>query len=117
MGNSRASLGHMLLSVNPADKEEVYNSLYGILSCDNDLTENEDYFQDDTLDLGFESEADRIVKENLKDYTPGRYDEVATKVSDSIAKQEYYGQCSIDFIKIGDEQIIMSFVYGGDYGN
>lgn len=30
---------------------------------DGDFTENEDYFRDDTLELGFETEAERVSKE------------------------------------------------------
>lgn len=115
MGNCKSGLGSIHVLVDVTNEKEVYESLFNILSCDNDLTENEDYFRDDTLKLGYENEADRIVKEKLKRYTPGRYEDVATKVSDSIASQEYYGQCDIDFIRLNDKQVVMSFVYGGEY--
>ena len=39
------------------------NSLISILEQDNDFSENEDYFRIDTLELGFENEAERVSKE------------------------------------------------------
>ena len=38
-------------------------SLIPILEQDNDFSENEDYFRADTLELGFENEAERVSKE------------------------------------------------------
>ena len=40
------------------------------LSIDNDFSENEEYFREDTLSLGFESEAERCSKELYDKFFP-----------------------------------------------
>ncbi len=68
---SQKTLGHILREVkfvdgvaNAKDLEELF--------FDMDFVENEDYFREDTIELGFETEAERVVKElmeqNLEPY-------------------------------------------------
>lgn len=120
MANCRASLGLGHSIVNLKNEKEIYDNLYDLISMDNDLTENEDYFQDDTLELGFESEADRIVKEALKKLgqptTAEEFEKVAEKVFESISNQEYFGVCELDVIQVGKNKVALAFAYGGDYG-
>lgn len=120
MANCRASLGLGHTIVNLKNEKEVYDNLYDLISMDNDLTENEDYFQDDTLELGYESEAERIVKEALAEFgqptTAEEFEKVADKVFESISNQEYFGVCEINIIKAGKNKVSMSYAYGGDYG-
>ena len=54
MSNCVAStnVSHFIINLN--DEMKVLESLNEILEQDNDLTENKDYFQDDTLELGYE---------------------------------------------------------------
>jgi hypothetical protein len=88
MANCRASLSLSHFKVDLKDKKNIRESLYSLLSQDNDLTENEDYFRDDTLELGYESEADRIIQETIQEMgfpdNPEKFTEVADPVSDSL---------------------------------
>ena len=117
MSNSKAStsVSHFIIDV--SNKEAVLDSLMDILSVDNDLTENEDYFRDDTMELGFESEADRIIKEYIKKNgvpnTIEAYEKAFNKISDSITNQEYFGECQLDFLKIDETNVSVMFMYGG----
>ena len=72
---------------------------------DCDLTENEEYFKDDTLELGFENEADRRVKEALVEFgqptTAEEFEKVADKVFESISNEEYWGLCALQVKDLG----------------
>jgi len=121
MGNCRASLSTNHIVIDIKDKEKVVDSLYEIMEQDNDLTENEDYFQDDTLELGYESEADRIVKEYIKENGLPRsvkaYIKAYEEIFTFISRQEYFGECQVTFVKLGEGKISIAQVTGGDYGN
>lgn len=120
MANCKASLNLNHFWVNIKDKNSVYNGLYSLLEVDNDLTENEDYFQDDTLELGYENEADRIVREALKGrkiHSISTFKKIARKVAESITNQEYYGECKLSFVSTNTEIVIVAFATGGDYRN
>jgi hypothetical protein len=46
------------------DKGNIHeNSLYDLFAMDNDFSENEDFYREDTLSLGFKDEAERVSKE------------------------------------------------------
>lgn len=117
MSNCRAdfSLSHFIIDV--TNKKEVVESLMEILSVDCDLTENEDYFSDDTLELGFESEADRIVKEYIKENgvpnTIKTYEKAFKTISESISKQEFFGTCDLSFVEIDVNRLSVAFSIGG----
>jgi len=117
MSNIKAStiVSHFIIDV--SDEQAVIKSLNRILEVDNDLTENDDYFQDDTLELGYESEADRIVKEYIKEHgipkTTEQYEETFSKISDRITRQEFFGEHSLNFLKVGDTILSVSFMIGG----
>jgi len=117
MSNCKAStsVSHFIIDV--TNEKEVLESLMEIMEQDNDLTENEDYFQEDTLELGYESEADRIVKEYIKENgvpkTTDEYKKAFIKISDSISDQEYFGECSIDFLKVDETKLSVCFMIGG----
>lgn len=121
MGNCRASLSTRHFVIDIKDKEKVMDSLYEIMEQDNDLTENEDYFQDDTLELGYDSEADRIVKEYIKENkfptSVKSYIKAYEEIFTFISRQEYFGECQVTFVKLGAGRISVSQVTGGDYGN
>ena len=53
------------ISLDPA---QIKNDLIHLISFDLDFTENEDYFRSDTLSLGYENEAERLVDEYLKEF-------------------------------------------------
>ena len=68
--------------------EKMFKEFFEI---DSDFSENEDYFREDTLDLGFENEAERCSKELFKKYEKkfhgkGAYIEVLEKALSEAAK-------------------------------
>lgn len=53
-----------LIFISRIDKHGVHErSLVPILEQDNDFSQNEEYYRPDTLELGFENEAERVSKE------------------------------------------------------
>jgi hypothetical protein len=50
------------------DPDKIKSGLYDLISFDLDFTENEEYFRSDTLSLGYENEAERLVDEYLKEF-------------------------------------------------
>jgi hypothetical protein len=117
MSNSKAStsVSHFIIDV--SNEQDVLDRLMDILFQDNDLTENEEYFREDTLSLGFESEADRIVKEYIRENgipkTTTEYEKAFDVLSENISSQDYFGLCSTDFIKIDENTLSVTFVTGG----
>ena len=101
------------------NEKNVMDSFINCLSMDCDLTENEDYFRDDTIELGFENESDRIITEYIKKNgipkTFDAYQDAFNKISDSITGQDYFGNCSTDFIQVGKNKVSVVFAYGGNY--
>jgi len=120
MANCKSELGviHSIVDLN--NKEDIKDALFSLLEMDGDITENEDYFQTDTLELGFDSEADRIVKEYIRENgLPGTFKgfkDACNKVSGSITEQEYYGECELTLIEINGNKVSLVFAYGGSYG-
>ena len=57
-------MGKYLGEVRVATTESV-ESLKGLF--DADFTENEEYYREDTLELGYEDEAERVIKENTNE--------------------------------------------------
>ncbi len=114
--NSSTSVTHFIIDV--SNEQAVIDSLNGILEVDNDLTVNEDYFQDDTLELGYESEADRIVKEFINENgvpkTTEQYEKAFSEISDSITEQDYFGGSSLSFLKIDETTLSVCFMVGGE---
>jgi hypothetical protein len=121
MANCRSSLGLVHFVVDVTNEKELREALIDCISMDNDLTENEEYFREDTLDLGFENETERIVSEALEGdvdlSTLEGVTDLFSKVTDSISDQEFFGVCGLDVIELGYNKFVVAFVYGGDYGN
>jgi len=119
MGNCLAGLGTGLSIVNLKNEKEVYDNLYDLISMDCDLTENEECFKEDTLELGFANEAARRVTEALAEFgrptTAEEFEKVADKVFESISNQEYWGVCSLQVKDLGDNKVVLSYAYGGNY--
>lgn len=120
MANCRSELGLGQSIVNLKNEKEIYDNLYGLLSMDCDLTVNAEYFRDDTVELGFENEAERLVKETLTELghptTAEEFEKVAGKVFESISDQEYFGLCEISVIQVGKNKVSLAYAYGGGYG-
>tara|TARA_R110000796_G_scaffold249652_1_gene377678 strand:- start:1973 stop:2335 length:363 start_codon:yes stop_codon:yes gene_type:complete len=120
MGNCVSGLGLGVSVVDLNNKEDVYATLYGVLSVDNDLTENGDYFREDTLDLGYKSEADRIVLESTRGIeinTVELFEESFNEVFEYLTRQDYFGMCEYQIEKLTGSEIMLIYAYGGNYGN
>jgi hypothetical protein len=116
MSNSRSDLALGTLLIDLKKPEEALGSLYDLLTVDNDLTENEDYFQEDTLELGYDCEADRIWTEKTKDKkfnTIDEFEDIFLDVWSAITSQEYYGDSEYEIVDIGDDKYVIAYCYGG----
>lgn len=103
--------------VNVKSETDVYESLKSLLDVDADLTYNEEEFREDTINLGYEDEAERIVKEILlknKVDSIESYKKVANEVAEHILNQEYYGTCELSFVSTTQDCLIIAFATGGN---
>lgn len=118
MSNCISTTGFFHFMIDVRDEEKVVESLHEAMSCDNDLTENVDYFRPTTLKLGYESEADRIVKEYIKKKGVPKdlksYKKAYEKMVEKISSQEYFGECHVDFVDVDEHRTVVMFIYGGD---
>lgn len=64
MGNLSNQIEQLKCKVS-LDPAKIESGLVELLSFDLDFTENEEYFSEDTLALGYKNEAERLVKEYL----------------------------------------------------
>ena len=121
MANCRSDLGLVHFIVDVSNEKELREALSDCISMDCDLSENEEYFRQDTLELGFENEVDRIVSEALEgDVDLSTLEGVTNlfgEVTNAISEQEFFSNCELDVIEIGNNKFVVAFVYGGDYGN
>ena len=116
MGNCKSGLGVVHSIVDFTDEEQVKEALLSLLECDCDLTENEEYFQEDTIELGYENEAERIVAEAMKGVKCDNietFNKLVERVSDSISNDDFWGACQLNTIQINDTQASLCFAYGG----
>lgn len=119
MSNSKASLGIVHSIVEFSDANKVKEALILLLQGDNDLTENEEYFRSDTIELGYENEGERIVAEAMQgidlkwnDMRP--FNKMVEAVVRAISDQDYYGACEWHTIQINYTQASLFFAYGGN---
>ena len=118
MSNCRSNLALGTLLIDLNNQEEALGSLYDLLTCDSDLTENEDYFQEDTLELGYDCEADRVWTERTKGKvgkvgTIKKFEKVFLDVWSAITDQEYYGDWDYSIVDLGDNKYVIAYCYGG----
>ena len=86
--------------------EEVTKEQLMELFFDLDFTENEDFFQEDTLSLGYESEAERLSTEFLKDEMPA-YDKIEACLEAQLeSNTNYYEDYDISATRINDTYVI-----------
>lgn len=94
-------------------------SLIDILAHDCDFTENEDCFREDTLDLGFKDEAERVSKEIFEKC------KIKSKIGDDeyvllytmllalfrvdgfIGKSNYYGDFKFEIVETDFEYVVV----------
>jgi hypothetical protein len=118
MGNAKSELGLAMVKVNLNDKDDVLGTLIDVISVDGDLSENEEYYREDTLALGFVSEAERLVEEATKGMCYDSIDKfkiVFDKVFSSLSDQEYFCVCDYTIEDLGDGVIMLAYAYGGNY--
>ena len=99
------------------DKNNINEkSLQPLFETDLDFSENEDYFREDTLELGYENEAERVSKEIYdKCYRKDKSEiEIVNKmfkeifkVRGFIGKSDYYGHYQTEFIETDFEYIFI----------
>ena len=92
-------------------------SLISILEQDNDFSENTDYYRPDTLELGFENEAERVSKEIFEknildvkdDELVGLHQMVSDlfKVEGFIGTSSHYGSYEFEIIETEYEYIVV----------
>jgi len=117
MANCKAELNLNTFWINVTDESDVYESLKDLIGIDNDLSENKDMFRSDTIELGYDSEADRIVKEYLAENKVNSietYKKAAKEISNEISSQEFFGACEIKFVAINNTTLTVAFATGGN---
>ena len=120
MANCKSELVLNHFWVNIKNEQDIIEGLKSLIEQDCDLSENEDYFRDDTLELGYDNEVDRIVKEAIEelglptDITSLRA--IVDKVTDAISSQEYFGVCEVSVIAVTEELFCIAFATGGNWG-
>ena len=116
MSNVKAELGYGHDVIDIQNLREVYDILYSILSVDNDLIENAEYFRKDTLELGYDNEAERLIIEALDKegkLTSNKFLAVCNEILKPISSQDYFGQCELNIINISENKVSVLFIYGG----
>lgn len=116
MGNCTANLNTGQFIIDFKNREEILGDFYDLLSVDNDLTENEDYFRDDTIELGYETEAERIIAERTKGRpitNVKQFRNVMDDVWEAITGQDYFGVCEYDILDLEDGRYVVSWASGG----
>ena len=118
MSNVKSNLHYAHQIVNLKNKKEIEDMLYHLLCIDNDLSDNIEFFREDTYDLGFINEADRIVREALeKHYSKETNIKQFTKLCDEVFKkissQDFFGDCESNYIEIDGGKVSTIFIIGG----
>lgn len=85
------------------------------LFFDLDFTENEEYFREDTIELGFECEADRVITELLEDEELTPIEIIESCVDKQIDSTGFYLDSNTSTHTIDDggllDKIIVSIAY------
>ena len=118
MANCKASLSVAQATVDVTDKDSVILGFLLALGKDSDLTENEDEFREDTLELGYDNEADRIIQEYVEENgfpdSVGSFAMAFESISKAITSQDFFGACEIRFFKMSETEVFVTFVSGGN---
>lgn len=100
MGNLINAIGKQSAVIDLNHPEE---GLYDLISFDLDFTENEEYFREDTISLGYDNEAERLVKEYLKENELKNQKDVfecCSNLLEKVFNSSYYGDNTLDVIQI-----------------
>ncbi len=88
------------------ENEEVSKVDLMILFFDSDFTENTEYFREDTLELGYESEAERLATEFLEKDMPAFDKMEACIEAQCESSSSYYQDYTISATRIEDTYVI-----------
>jgi hypothetical protein len=116
MSNCKSSLRIGHFEIDLKDRDGMIGQFWEFLSIDNDLVENEDYFDEDTLELGYEDEASRLlekVTKGKKINTLKSFEKTWGKVFNILYDQEYWAECQYNIIEKGDGKYIVYWAIGG----
>ena len=113
MGNLVNALGNQSAIIKLENPEE---GLIELISFDLDFTENEEYFREDTLELGYKNEADRLVKEYLaKNQIKNKEDieECCSYLLGEVFNSNYYGDYTLDVVELKNKsfKVITTYQY------
>ena len=98
MGNLAGQLttGKVKISL---DSDKIEKGLYGLISFDLDFTENEEYFREDTISLGYENEAERLSKEYVAERKISNKEELfdcCQELLGMVFDSSFYGEWDLD---------------------
>jgi len=102
---SQLSLSSHLFEIELINEEVSKQDLIDLF-FDNDFTENEDYFQEDTLELGYESEAERLATEFFNNEDMNAYDKIEACINAQLESSNYYHDYDIESTRIGNVYVI-----------
>ena len=111
MGNLAQQLtaGKVRISLDP---DKIEKGLYDLINFDLDFTENEEYFRQDTLSLGYMDEADRLVKEYILENKITNKKELFECCSDLLGMvfdSSFYGDWTLEVVESHKENEFVVF--------
>jgi hypothetical protein len=116
MGNLRNEIGLIVFNVSKNCNAINERTLIPAFNEDLDFIENEDYFREDTLDLGFENEAERVSKEIFDECVVSNYSEAELleamvkklfDVDNFIGSSSYYGNYTYQIVETDFEFVVI----------
>ena len=113
MGNLNNSAKLFICRIDKGNVNE--NSLVDLFNNDTDFSENSDQYREDTLELGFENEAERCSKEIFEKHKDIEIESemVSAMVNDVfevegfIGQSSYYGDYTYEIIETDFEYIVV----------
>ena len=102
---SQSRLEQHFFEIEIKDEEVTKEDLIDLF-FDNDFTENEEYFREDTLKLGYKSEAERLATEFLEKDMPA-FDKMEACIETQCeSSSSYYQDYTISATRIEDTYVI-----------
>lgn len=119
MGNFNSTLTQIHFVLDTTSEESIKKGLYNIFRHDCDFTENEEYFRDDTLSLGYNDEAERIIVDYVnhyrKKYTLKKEDDIKNLINqlclEIFGDDSYYQDWEHDVIKLDNTKFSVAICY------
>jgi hypothetical protein len=98
MGNlsNKLESGKVRISL---DSDKIEQGLYELINFDLDFTENEEYFREDTLLLGYSNEAERLAKEyatERKITNKKELSDCCEELLGMVLDSSYYGEWTLE---------------------